>query len=414
MQKREIGKQKSLSPPMVKDSLEEIIGIDHVTKVYHSQKNDKKQFTVLDDISFSISHGERVGIIGANGAGKSTLLNIISGFTKQTSGTVKVNGTISAILDMGVGTQEELSGRKNLYESGKLRGLEGNHLTEKVEEIIAFTDISRYIDMPVKTYSSGMKARLAFGQLAFIQPEILIIDEVLGVGDAEFVEKSNKKLVELCNQGKLLIMVSHDMHALQNFTSRCLWIDHGKLIMDGPTPEVTNAYSQSVRVREEAKMQERLAAREQFNNQANGAKISSLTMHSKDNKETRTIFDLFDDITITIRILADKVLSDLKVNLDIELEDATLLSRNTLSGKAMPSVKENQPMQLDVCMNNCRLAQGIYTLVCHVISQEEQVASRTTTFEIVNNKVRYYNTSLYFPEYTMEIKKKTTGGDSVS
>ncbi len=378
------------------------IHVHDITKIYHGSGGEKKTFTVLDTVNFRIEHGERVGIVGSNGAGKSTLLNIISGFTQQTSGRIDIEGKVSAILDMGAGMQEEMSGRENLYESAKLFGLSEDIVEDKVLEIASFIDLGVYLDLPVKTYSSGMKARLAFGMMTFIQPEILIIDEVLGVGDAEFVEKSNRKLVELCNNGKILIMVSHSMHALQSFTTRCLWLDRGKLIMDGNTLEVTEAYSQFIRAREEEKRQKEQEKRLRFNNQSGAAEITQLLLRLAGTQKERTIFDLFDDVEIEMQIKATAELSSFHVCVDIELEDGTLLLQDSFGEKELSPLHAGESIKLTATLEHCRLAQRVYTLICRVYHETVQVASRTVTFEMVNNKIRYYNTSLFYPEYSMQ------------
>ena len=164
----------------------------------------EESFYALKDIDIHIDEGEKVGIIGRNGAGKSTFLKILAGYAEQSEGSVDVNGKVSAILEVGTSIQAEMTGRENIYLGGELYGLTKDKIDELMPEIIEFVDIGDYFDRPVKTYSSGMRARLSFSLISFVEPEILIIDEALGVGDASFVNKSAKKVRDLCESGKIL------------------------------------------------------------------------------------------------------------------------------------------------------------------------------------------------------------------
>ena len=206
----------------------------------------------LDDLTLSICKGERVGIIGHNGAGKSTLLQMLAGITEPTSGRLSISGKVTAILTLGVGLREDFTGRENIYLDGETQGKVRESMDADVEAIIEFAELGKFIDLPLRTYSTGMKARLAFAMITQINPEILIIDEALSVGDAAFAVKAGKRIAELCAQGAIVMVVSHSMQSIQNLCNRCLWLDQGRLLMDGPPEEVTRAYLKSVKDADEA------------------------------------------------------------------------------------------------------------------------------------------------------------------
>ena len=210
-------------------------------------KKQKDIFVALDNITIRVDEGEKVGVIGLNGAGKSTLMQIISGYSKESQGKVEVCGRVNAILEVGTNLSKELTGRENIYLAGEMYGLSKEQIKEMMPQIIEFVDIGPYFDYPIKTYSSGMMARVAFAQISFIEPEILIIDEVLGVGDISFVEKSTKLIQDLCKKGKILLVVSHSMSTINQMTDRCIWLNQGKIVMDDKTKTVTDSYIKYIR-----------------------------------------------------------------------------------------------------------------------------------------------------------------------
>ncbi len=206
----------------------------------------------LSGLSLSIHHGERVGIIGRNGAGKSTLLQMLAGVTEPTSGTMIIAGKVTAVLTLGVGLRDDLSGRENIYLDGEAQGKSRAEMSGDVHAIVEFSELGRFIDLPVRTYSTGMKARLAFAMITQIKPEILIIDEALSVGDSAFAAKAGRRIAELCARGAIVLIVSHSMQSIRELCNRCIWLDAGQLVMDGGPDEVTRAYLEKVRAEDEA------------------------------------------------------------------------------------------------------------------------------------------------------------------
>lgn len=199
----------------------------------------------LNDVSFSVKSGEVIGVIGKNGAGKSTLLKILSRITYPTGGVVKLNGRVSSLLEVGTGFHPELTGRENVYLNGTILGMTKLEIDRKFDEIVDFSGISKFIDTPVKFYSSGMGVRLAFSVAAHLEPEILLIDEVLSVGDASFQKKSLGKMEEVSRKGRTVLFVSHNMGAVRSLCSRGLLLEGGRLTMDDDVDKVINSYLSS-------------------------------------------------------------------------------------------------------------------------------------------------------------------------
>jgi lipopolysaccharide transport system ATP-binding protein len=196
----------------------------------------------LKDISFNVNKGEVVGIIGSNGAGKSTLLKVLSRITSPTTGRAEVHGRISSLLEVGTGFHPELTGRENIYLNGTILGMRKKEVDQKFDEIVSFSGVEKFIDTPVKRYSSGMKIRLGFSVAAHLEPDILIIDEVLAVGDADFQKKCLSKMEDVGSRGRTVLFVSHNMSAVTRLCGRCIHIEGGRLIEDGPPDQVVKNY----------------------------------------------------------------------------------------------------------------------------------------------------------------------------
>jgi len=206
------------------------------------RKDERVDVWALRDVSFEVKRGESLGIIGDNGAGKSTLCLLLSKIMAPTSGSVEVDGRVSALLTLGAGFQTDLTGRDNMFLNGVYLGFTVEDMRAKMDEIIEFSELREFIDMPVRTYSSGMRMRLAFSIAASVKPEILIIDELMGVGDRKFQQKSKARMKELMGESKALVVVSHTMDTIRDLCSRAVWLEKGKLIAAGPVEEVIKNY----------------------------------------------------------------------------------------------------------------------------------------------------------------------------
>ena len=201
-----------------------------------------KEFWALKNVSFTVRPGEVLGIIGRNGAGKSTILKVISGILKPTEGSVSVRGNIVPMLELGSGFDFDLTGRENIYLNGSILGYSSHFLDEKYDEIVSFSELGEFIEMPIRIYSSGMMMRLAFSIATVVNPEILIVDEILAVGDEAFQRKSRQRMLELMGGGTTVLFVSHSLDQIREMCDRVLWLDHGQIKMLGETKEVCDAY----------------------------------------------------------------------------------------------------------------------------------------------------------------------------
>ena len=207
-----------------------------------SIKNFKKRHVVLKGISFEISQGECVGFVGRNGVGKSTILAMIAGVLKPDSGKIFVKGRVSPLLELGAGFHPDLTGRENIILNGILLGMTKKEVLSKIDSIIEFSGIKDFIDQPIRIYSSGMVARLAFSVIAHLEPEILLIDEILSVGDIEFQKKSYNKILEFKQKGVTIVLVSHSLENIKKLCDRAIWLEDGKIKMDGNPEEVVKEY----------------------------------------------------------------------------------------------------------------------------------------------------------------------------
>jgi len=217
----------------------------HLLHTPFRRRPPKEILWALRDVSFTVEQGEVVGIIGRNGAGKSTLLKVLSKITYPTSGKVRARGRVASLLEVGTGFHEELTGRENVYLNGSILGMRKREVDTKLDAIVAFSGVERFIDTPIKRYSSGMRLRLGFAVAAHLEPDVLIVDEVLAVGDAVFQKKCISAMQDLRGGGRTVLFVSHNMAAVENLCSRGIWIAEGRVRLDGPTHQVIEAYMES-------------------------------------------------------------------------------------------------------------------------------------------------------------------------
>ncbi len=261
---------------------ERVISVENVSKCYHIYDSPRlrlkqfifpplkkifrvkpkpyyREFWSVTDISFFINKGETVGIIGDNGAGKSTILQMICGTLFPTRGDIKVNGRVAALLELGSGFNMEFTGRENIYLNAAVLGLNKKEIDEKYQEIVDFSGISEFIDRPVKTYSSGMVARLAFSVAVQVEPDILIVDEALSVGDMSFQEKSFTKMKEIRDKGTSILFVSHALSAVRNFCDKAIWIEKGKIRMIGERLEVCDSYQNETQFKNKTELKKKVS-----------------------------------------------------------------------------------------------------------------------------------------------------------
>ena len=213
--------------------------------LFTGKKKKKEEFWALKNVSFNVGKGEVVGLIGSNGAGKSTLLKVVSGVMKPTTGKVDVKGVISPMIELGAGFDGNLTARENIYLNGAILGYSKSFLDSKFDEIVEFSELRDFLEVPVKNFSSGMTAKLAFSIATIVNPEILIVDEILSVGDLKFQEKSKRKMMEMIKGGTTVLYVSHSMQSIEDLCTKVIWLEHGKVVKMGNVKEICKEYYDS-------------------------------------------------------------------------------------------------------------------------------------------------------------------------
>src|ERR1700686_3715878 len=229
-------------PETLRDALTRIVG----SPLAAMRRPTQEYFWALRDVGLEVRHGEVLGLIGRNGAGKTTLLKILSRITRPTTGWAEIHGRVRSLLEVGTGFHGELSGRENTYLNGSILGMGKREIDRKFDEIVAFSEVADFIDTPLKHYSSGMQTRLAFAVAAHLEPETLLIDEVLAVGDIAFQKKCLGKMSEIASGGRTIVFVSHQLNQIRRLCEKVIWLDQGKIFQVGPTPEVAGAYETSM------------------------------------------------------------------------------------------------------------------------------------------------------------------------
>lgn len=275
------------------------------------QGDEVEEFWALKDVSFEIKRGDRVGIIGRNGAGKSTLLKILSRITEPTTGRIKIAGRVASLLEVGTGFHPELTGRENIYLNGAILGMSRKEIHKRFEEIVDFAEVEKFLDTPVKRYSSGMYVRLAFAVAAHLEPEILIVDEVLAVGDAEFQKKCIGKMENAGKDGRTVLFVSHNMQAIQSLCGRCILVKNGRIQEDTKTAEAISKYLNSGELINSNKW----AAKKGLG--SNAVRLNSLTAKSSSASYLSDTFPSDSNVIVEMNITLDRPLSGLCVGFDL-------------------------------------------------------------------------------------------------
>jgi len=321
----------------------------------HFKRKDET-ILALEDISFKVEQGEALGIIGKNGAGKSTLLKILSRVTAPTIGIVRINGRVGSLLEIGTGFHPELTGRENVFLNGSILGMRKEEVQKRFDEIVQFSGVERYIDTPVKRYSSGMYVRLAFAVAAHLDPEILIVDEVLAVGDAEFQKKCLGKMGDVAGEGRTVLFVSHNMQAIQNLCDRAIVLSEGKEVFDGsPSDAMFHYLKTTTTTKTQSTWQFEDAPGNEY---INLLKVSIRNVNSNGNND---LFTINDDLMVEIEF-ENKIPGENELDVTLHLRD----ERNILVFVTSTVYELDHKLQPGKYYANCKipknlLNQGTYT-----------------------------------------------------
>ncbi len=363
----------------IDESKDYSVKVEHLTKIYKkykrpwyrvinafSSKVPYKKFYAMKDVSVTIPRGESVGIIGKNGNGKSTLLKMITGVTKMTSGTIDTNGRIVAMLELTSGFDKELTGRQNAYIKGRTIGLSKDEITSRMDDILAFADIGDFIDQPVRTYSSGMKSRLGFAVSVNLDPDILIVDEVLAVGDTSFKLKCLAKMEEFRKQGKTILFVSHDLNTIKAFCSSCMWIKEGEIVDYGQTGVIVQAYQDYLKAERRAENERRRKENADLLLTKDDMLHPEKAFICNSDGEKQNVFMLGDNIEISanyeVNVPADMLTCAITV-LDSEQKEIFASDRQ---GEKFIINNELGRHRLHVTLHSPKLLPGHYFLTCEI------------------------------------------------
>ncbi|MDC0303442.1 ABC transporter ATP-binding protein [Flavobacteriales bacterium] len=323
------------------------ITANQLSKTYPLVNGSKRVHDALSDVSFQIEEGESVGIIGRNGAGKSTLLKLLSGIAFPTSGEAKIEGTFSSLLEVGTGFHPDLSGRDNIFLNASILGISKAAVTEQLDQIISFSGVEEYINQPLRSYSSGMKLRLAFAVIAYLKTDIIALDEVLAVGDSMFQVKCMDRIFDFKNEGRTILFVSHNLSAVKKLCNRSLVIENGKIVFDGLTGEAISFYTRL-----------NSSTAEQFKSSI--LKQLKITTEEKEGK---------------INIALQNLNSDLPLDLGVNITNQDGLNLYHLSNRFIDFELKPQSGNLDISISfQHSLKPGFYPISIYVGQEEKQIA----------------------------------------
>ena len=365
-----------------------------------------RDFWALRSIDLELPKGHRIGIIGRNGAGKTTLLKLITGNLPPTEGTVEVSGNVHALLDVGGGFHPEFTGRENVRAALTYQGLDTKDIREAEEEIAKFTDLGQFFDQPFKMYSLGMQARLTFASATAFVPDVLIVDEVLGAGDAAFYRRSIERMRELMNTGASVLLVSHALQQIQRFCDETVWLEHGKIVMRGPTQEVVRAYEKFTRELDEGWLEEQQVAKRGLGSDADagasitdwsdvdGFRIESIEIQGAAHRSQK-VFRVGSPFRVVVRAraAADGTYPVTPVAL-IYRPDGLIMTRHIDEGH-MVQVQAGDVIEATLDLGNIQLGNGEYLLSAGIWAQVDAShiepssyyhhIDRSFSFEVVGN-----------------------------
>jgi lipopolysaccharide transport system ATP-binding protein len=354
-----------------------------------------RKIEALSGISFEVREGERVGIIGRNGAGKTTLLSILAGVAEQTSGKVEIDGDVHAMLTIGAVLRNEATGRENIFLDGAVHGKGRKEIERRAEDIIAFADIGEFIDRPVRTYSSGMKGRLAFAMGAFVDPDILIIDETLAVGDAFFAEKAMRRMKEIARKGRIVFMVSHALAAIVEMCDRCLWLDQGRLIMDGAPKQVTAAYQAAVSQADETELQRKFEAGESFDLRPSVGVLRALDIF-QDGVSCAATARAFEPLTIRVGGDLSRCEGQPDLHIEIIRVDGRAIWNGRVSAAPVPELSAGRAFTVSIVFDPFILGADLYCVEAALVDAVGVIDRRRRAVEVVDEEGQFGGKPLLF------------------
>jgi lipopolysaccharide transport system ATP-binding protein len=398
-----------------------------------SRGGPRQALWAVRDVNLQVAAGESVGLIGHNGAGKTTLLRLLAGITRPTRGRVRTSGRVASLINLGAGFHPELTGRENIYLNGVILGLTRREVRSRFDAIVDFADLGEYLDTPLKRYSSGMYARLGFAVAAFVEPDVLLVDEVLSVGDVAFQDRSIRKMLSFRDTGQAILFVSHNLSAVEMMCQRTVWLDHGMVRMEGPTADVVRAYLESV---DEALIEATLQTPDDA---ADGlppadARVPAGTTAAR-NREPAVIrdislsdasgqlctdFDFDDQLAVHVRCLASQRLEGVRCTLTVRGDYGPLFSAaSDVFDTWAPGVHE-----LNCVFEHLPLLPGLYRLeaeLTHAQAPTWALPRATAAFRIVTDLAEYGSDSLVgatksrggFLAVAYDWRLRSTEGESV-
>ena len=355
---------------------------------HSSDLNYNPHLLALDDVSFDVKQGEILGIIGHNGAGKSTLLKILSRVTAPTKGTIKIKGRVASLLEVGTGFHPELTGRENIYLNGAILGMTKKEINSKFDEIVAFAEIEKFIDTPVKRYSSGMYVRLAFAVAAHLEPESLIVDEVLAVGDAAFQEKCLGKMGEVARGGRTVLFVSHNMEAVSILCHRGIMLSDGCISYMGEASETVSYYRTNI-------LNSKISVDTCFTRGGSGGVQIANVWTSNGLKEKKYEITSSEPIYLNLTaIVGPEYQGDKNLNVGFAIDsfDGRRLFTSVSSWKNMKIIAKGETLEVRCCLPSLPLIPGTYLVSASIIHQMDTLdcAVHCASFEIINDDSYFY------------------------
>ncbi len=378
----------------IRDKMARLLSRRNHTEEFSKDAIDK-EIWALNDISFNVREGEVVGIIGPNGAGKSTLLKVISRITEPTSGQIILRGKVSSLLEVGTGFHPELSGRENIFVNGSILQMSRNEIKRKFDEIVAFSGIEKFIDTPVKRYSSGMYVRLAFSVAAHLEPDILIVDEVLAVGDVEFRKKCLNKMQDISSTGRTILFVSHNMAAIRELVDRCLLINQGALQYDGKVNECINKYL-NLNLKDE--LSSSIRYDDKMPSKDSSVVIRKIRLVSRQNEESSE-FNMGDDLIIEINTFTELVNYKFKCSIAIKNEYGIGIYHYHINDSGIKYFESSNIGLITMTIKEIKLYPGKYFISVWLGSETHPVSTydlreSALSFEVHNNSGEYVSRRL--------------------